>query len=304
LALLGLPGRFIWIVAGNKVFPPSHPECPFSAAQAAQGARWCRTLAGFDIACLNDNDIVCHDICLWGYWEFSSVTHLGLSKLPVGDVIDIGANMGWYTLLFAHAGFAVHAFEAMPHNVALINASLCANPALSPRVTVHPLALAAKPGGDCEIYSSIRNVGDGTMCCAEVPCDVRGNSFYELRNRVKTTTLDAELLGRLHGPIAFMKIDVEGYECEVLEGASRLFARNAPFNLMSEIWQDEAGCTPAAYMAFLRKFGYRISVGRDHSFFDLTASGDPTGEDDLTTEAGAARMFRHESIRNIFAIRA
>ena len=63
-----------------------------------------------------------------------------------GSVLDIGANVGIYSLLAAYAGLTVLAFEPMPRNRALLAATLCANPVLARRITVHPVALGERRG--------------------------------------------------------------------------------------------------------------------------------------------------------------
>ena len=66
--------------------------------------------------------------------------------------VDIGANLGFYSLLFAHYGYDVLAIEPMRHNVRLINMSLCFSPELRARVTVVNAALAS-PADDARAAS-------------------------------------------------------------------------------------------------------------------------------------------------------
>lgn len=240
-------------LVGNRLFPPIHSSCPLP-----EKTRWCRTRGGFDIACMRD-DIVCNNICTWGYWEYPSMKSMGFPKAPEGVIVDVGANVGWYSLLFANAGYHVHAFEALPSNVQLLNASICANPDMKGHVQVHTVALAAAPIGSCRVFSGTGNLGNGTLCCPGHECPFEANPFYEMRkDKVMTSTLDAELR-QLNMPIGFMKMDVEGYECQVSKGGNETFARTPPQYVMSEIWNDEVGCGASAYLALLRSLGYSIS---------------------------------------------
>lgn len=57
----------------------------------------------------------------------------GLSVTPT--LLDVGANLGWYTLVASRAGFPAVAFEPMPSNRQLLAASaLCLNPDVAGRI--------------------------------------------------------------------------------------------------------------------------------------------------------------------------
>lgn len=279
-----LPGRLVLFLIGNHWFPPSHPSCALPPEM-----RWCRTQPGFHIACLH-NDIVCDNICRWGFWEYPSTESLRFPTPPIGDVVDVGANVGWYSLLFADAGYTVHAFEAMPSNVQLLTASLCANPGLKDRIQVHSVALAAAPVGRCKVYSGQNNVGNGTLCCPGHECPAETNPYYKVReDSVMTTTLDAEL-SQLTAPIAFMKLDVEGYECQVIKGARSTFARIPAQFVLSEIWTTEVGCGASSYLSLLRELGYAVSLSDNTHGFSASKSDNAT-----------ATSFDH--IADVFAVR-
>lgn len=254
--------KAVWCSIVNNLIPPTHPDCPIPAY-----ARWCRTWSGLDMSCMHD-DIVCDSICNWGYWEFESIASMGFPHVPAGGVVDVGANVGWYSFLFASAGHTVYAFEALASNVALMKGSLCANPSLPGRIEIHEVALGEKAGGKCEIYSSERNLGDGALCCNMDNCPMFWNSFYHHRQSVVLSTLDNELLksGILDKPLAFMKVDVEGLECEVLQGAHQTLESLGPQYLMSEIWNREEGCSVGGFLSMLRSNGYKVVIGRSLGF--------------------------------------
>jgi len=278
VAVLGLacvvePGlwKAAWYFLWNSLLPPTHPECTLPVS-----ARWCRTRPGVDLACLHD-DIVCDSICNWGYWEFDSIASMRFPYAPEGDVVDVGANVGWYSFLFASAGHTVHAFEALTSNVALLQASLCANPSLPGRIEIHQVALSDRVGGKCEVYSSERNVGDGALCCDMDNCQMSWNTMYRHRQSVLLSTLDSELLksGIINRPLAFLKVDVEGLECKVFQGARETLAVLGPQYLMTEIWSTETGCSPSDFVAMLRNNKYKMVIGRSLGF--PAASTDSVG---------------------------
>ncbi|KAJ1635568.1 hypothetical protein T492DRAFT_863224 [Pavlovales sp. CCMP2436] len=61
------------------------------------------------------------------------------SELPSlsATLVDIGANLGFYTMLFAHAGFRVVALEPLAHNRRALEANLCLNPEIAKRARVN-----------------------------------------------------------------------------------------------------------------------------------------------------------------------
>lgn len=61
------------------------------------------------------------------------------SNDPIGPVLlDIGANLGWFSLQAAAAGFSVLAVEPMPHNQGAFRRTLSENPDLAARITLIP----------------------------------------------------------------------------------------------------------------------------------------------------------------------
>lgn len=192
-------------------------------------------------------------------WILHSGTHgcwAGTYERPVqrlfeqfvakGDVVfDIGANVGFFTLLAAKLvgpTGRVFAFEPLPRNVEYIERHLALNRVEN--ATVLPLALS-------------RAAGVARFNIAESPSMGRLSESGTLE--VETASLD-ELLrsGRIAAP-AFIKMDVEGAECDVLNGAKEMLAEHRPAILLSAHgWQQHELCT-----AFLQTTGYKLELLRD-----------------------------------------
>lgn len=141
---------------------------------------------------------------------------------PQKNSIDIGANKGTYTYFLAKLSRQVFAYEPNPEL-----AKVLAN-AVSDNVNVYATALS-----DTE--------GEATLSVPLVD-----KFFYDQLGTLEATTITSEtksykvplqkLDERHHTNIGFIKIDVEGHEESVIEGARNLLTEQRP-NLLIEIEQ-------------------------------------------------------------------
>ena len=199
-----------------------------------------RTPAGSFPFTLRLNDIVSGFIQSEGFWEINHpqlLAGLAPGVLPErGTFLDVGGNLGWHAFLFAYYNYSVITVEAMPSNQRAIELTACANPQLAARITLVKSALVAPgPPQPCYVSTHVNNSGNGQLVCAaeaSAACADRGGGGGGSGGgceRVSTQTLDA-LLGRLTlvEPIVAVKLDIEGAECDVLNGGSALFSRHRP----------------------------------------------------------------------------
>jgi FkbM family methyltransferase len=233
------------------------------------GARWCTLYTGegagqsLQFACHNNPpSIQCKQICGSGSWEgLSNKMHkLRHSSVPQGStVLDIGANIGAYSVMAAYYGFKVHAFEPLEKNLALFRASLCANSQVldQSRVTIHE-SLVGDQEGSCSVYQAPHSNGLGVMCCGAAECAKLDKSMT-FQKSMPITRLDSVLGTSVQGHIAFMKMDVEGAECQVLNGATKLL--KPPFHpdmIQSEVQSGINGCTAQEYLDRYADAGYCV----------------------------------------------
>ena len=200
---------------------------------------------------------------------FSEATHraVRVTDLPAENrtFLDVGANMGYYSLLMAQAGYTSIAVEAMGHNRRAIQASRCLNPHLAARVTIVAAALAAPLDvgkGPCVAFSLRRNSGNGRLICGpqaqhancSKPRTLQGlldrnvdDERYGIKNceLLQTQTLDGTLLA-LHGGVRrridVVKMDVESFECNVLAGAQQLLDAQPRFLLIEGTFLPSCQC--------------------------------------------------------------
>lgn len=193
-----------------------------------------------------------------GYMPEERLTRHFARLLRPGDcALDVGANVGYYTLAAAKLvgpNGCVHAFEASP----LIFRRLKRNARMNPRanIHVHHAAVADRPGlvafhtaADHKTgYSSIRDLGAEVSSIATVAA----------------LTIDS-LLSEIP-PTRLVKIDVEGAELMVLRGMRELLKRDRP-HLICEAddgFLRELGADAEELCRFLREMGYdlhRIEAG-------------------------------------------
>jgi FkbM family methyltransferase len=132
---------------------------------------------------------------------------------PGNVVYDIGAHVGSYTLLAARTvgpSGQVFAFEPMPENLSFLRNHLQLN--ATANVVVYPVALWSD-----ETTVAFRRRADR----------VSGGISEEGDVLVKTTTVD-HFVGTGERPPDCMKIDVEGAESAVLQGAERTLRDHRP----------------------------------------------------------------------------
>lgn len=177
---------------------------------------------------------------------------------PGGVVFDVGANNGYYTVLFSHlAGLRgeVHAFEPVPPTFERLAANL-ARECRFGNVRAHRTAVGDAVGtavlflpGEDHGQASLARHREGSWN-ADGPVAEHASPL---------TTLDAYVAECGVGRIDFLKCDVEGAELAVLRGGVDLLERHRPV-LHLEVypaWTRDFGYGPSELAAFLAHLGYR-----------------------------------------------
>ena len=170
---------------------------------------------------------------------------------PGMRVADIGANVGYYTLLAASIvgpGGEVLSFDPNSENARLILLSVEANGFKN--VRVHPLALSDAQG---YAYFSTHIGSNGGFL------DSRCSLADGLGEIVPTARLDDLAPGRLD----FLKLDTEGSEYRILKGATSVLADSRPIvttEFSCEMISRVSGIAPAEYLDFFRRLGYSIHL--------------------------------------------
>jgi FkbM family methyltransferase len=188
------------------------------------------------------------------YWsglhdDADSIAFLAASVPDHGVLLDVGANVGVYlSALHALRGPSVKlvGFEPIPTTIALLQQTLALNGVTA---RIEPLALSRVEG---ELRLSAYTRGMNNFWLKD---DVGKHPSITVR----TAALDEWLTRNPELQPDALKIDVEGHELEVLEGAADLLARRRPA-LMVEChgasW-DDLGVPRARIGELLHAVGYR-----------------------------------------------
>jgi len=174
---------------------------------------------------------------------------------PQKTALDIGAQVGIYSLAMAPKSKHVHAFECCPQTFNYLCANLALNN-LSHRVTPHRIG-ASDQDGNTEMV--IRDPGDGGSNGIEI--FQRDRDLQTPVVTVERRTLDS--FG--FESVGFLKIDVEGHELSVLKGAQKTLELSDYPAVLFESWSldREKEGLPAktlreSIFRYLQSLEYRI----------------------------------------------
>jgi FkbM family methyltransferase len=169
---------------------------------------------------------------------------------PGMTVVDVGANLGYYSLLASRLvgpSGRVVALEPNSENCRLLLSSLRLNGTMN----VQLLPVAADIATGWAYYST--HVGSNGGLIEDGDLLARPGSV------VPTFRLD----DIVDGPVGLLKMDVEGAEGRVVKGATRLIERDRPIvttELKDEMLRRVSGTTVAGYLAYFEDLGYAPSV--------------------------------------------
>jgi FkbM family methyltransferase len=176
-----------------------------------------------------------------------------------GLMLDVGANFGYYSFLAAKLGCRVVAWEPVPAFRAFVQLALRLNN-LTHRVHLRPAVISDVAGMNITMTVPLKGIwGTASVGGLNVDPSIPSPTYSV---RAVTETLDQMVT---ETP-CMMKLDVEGYEPNVIKGARRFLAKHAPAVILSEytpgvmerarLWQRLPDY-PASLRA-MSDVGYRI----------------------------------------------
>lgn len=189
--------------------------------------------------------------------------HLLNSLVKPGSMaIDIGANKGLYSFLLSRIADTVKAFEPNPKMYSLLSRAVPDN------VETFQVALSNE-SGEGELIIPIHRNGrysnqGGTL---------QAQKQFEGKTIAKWPIRCERLDKYVFQGISFIKIDVEGFELEVLDGAKDTIAREKP-NLLVEIDPNQNGISLKEALKYIQELGYETFVADGKALVPLSSFPD------------------------------
>ncbi|GAC1494461.1 MAG: hypothetical protein NVS1B2_11140 [Vulcanimicrobiaceae bacterium] len=181
---------------------------------------------------------------------------------PGMHVVDIGANVGFFTLQIAHdvgPSGSVTAFEADPGLAAILRDNVEIN-GFQQRATIVPCAVGDR-SGRARFFVRDRHRGNGSLIAGieQVPWNA---SDADAPIDVDLTSLDDHIAATKRRP-QLVKIDAEGAESAIFRGARALLADGEPLTIVVEFMPKfftEAGEDAASFLDTIDAAGFTIRL--------------------------------------------
>jgi FkbM family methyltransferase len=179
---------------------------------------------------------------------------------PGVTVFDIGANVGNRVKIFSALGATVVAFEPQPSCISVLKKGFSAND----NVTIVPKAVGAKMGSAKMLVSDAHTLSSmSNQWIAAVKDSGRfGHIKWDEPIEVGQITLENAI--ETYGAPEFTKIDVEGYELEVLKGLKTPISFLS-FEFTPEYLENADQCIDL--LVGLGKYEFQISLGETMEFY-------------------------------------
>lgn len=204
---------------------------------------------------LSPADVGHKSIIFNGFYELALTRKLVTLAREGGLLVDVGANYGYFTLLWLaqQAGNTAVAFEASPANFLPLKENLWRNH-VDGRVRLESLALSDRAG---TVAFALQNE-DGQTGWGGITLDVSAPTTVQVQ------ALSLDVYWDRHFPqtnIEVLKIDVEGADTLVLQGASKLLAAQRIRHIFFEINRPRMqllGIDEHAAESLLTRCGYTV----------------------------------------------
>lgn len=213
----------------------------------------------YDVHVISDDEYIGPVIARGHEWDRWMRRDVRRWHVPGTEILDIGANIGYNTMMFSDYGPVV-SFEPVFHKIVELNVK---SNALRYGVQVIPCALSDEktistihiPSRGCE-SNTLVNYGGASFNLGD---DMRGegiNAYCERLDDIYT------------GTPSFVKIDVEGHELKVLKGAEETLKKHTPTVLIEihDFSEDNE------VHKFMMSLGYSMPEKRPEKVFMYTSA--------------------------------
>lgn len=171
-------------------------------------------------------DIISDSIVVDGHWEPRITESLLAIGKKGGLMIDVGANLGYFALLWASLSPDNHciALEPSPRNFEILTSNIKQN-GLQSRIAALQSAAGAAPGKLAFDPGPQSQTGWGGFT----------SSPNDAQAQIDVDVVRIDDLAKTHDTVALLKVDTEGADAWVLAGCSGLLAAGA----IEEIWFEQ-----------------------------------------------------------------
>ncbi len=195
-------------------------------------------------------DWISDDLCRYRQWEAALSREMMAHARRGGVLVDVGANMGYFSLLWAAARESnrAHAVEASPRIFSKLTRNIQLNH-LESRIQTYALALSDRVGFSAFDPGPDEQTGWGGLVDSASPGTIE----------VATTRLDSLFAKLLH--IDVLKIDAEGGDTRVLRGAEQMLRAHRIGVIYFEQYIERMAALeiqPGDAAAFLDDCGYKV----------------------------------------------
>jgi FkbM family methyltransferase len=192
------------------------------------------------------------EIAFTGFYELTLSRRIAADAHRGGFFVDVGANYGYFTLLWlsAAAQNRALAFEASPANHAPLRTNITRNHCVD-RVEIHESAVGRESGTARFSLGGPGQTGWGGIAPEKSAAETV----------VPVTTLDQTICG--NAIVDVLKIDVEGADTWVLQGAEKLLKERRIHQIYYEQNRGRMkalGVLESEAADFLRSVGYESSI--------------------------------------------
>jgi FkbM family methyltransferase len=194
-----------------------------------------------------------------------------------GHVLDVGANVGYTASVFAAAidpGQQVHAFEPERRNFRVLE-EVVERHGLTGRVVPVRAAVGASDG-TVALWLNAAHHADHRVLTATLEAGL-GRAAAAATEQVRLLALDGYVRERELDRIAFIKVDVQGYELEVCRGLAGLLEANPLMAVAVEYLpsaMDALGFRAEALLEFFAVRGYVAHALERDGELQTTSFGD------------------------------
>ncbi|QMU53928.1 MAG: FkbM family methyltransferase [Nitrosopumilus sp.] len=243
------------------------------------------TNQGFQIFLDPEDQIISRYLAIKKIWEPEETDFFNKSICEGMTVIDIGANIGYFTLLFSNLvgnSGKVIAFEPNPRSFKILNKNTQSN--IIKNVTLFPNALG-KFNHSTKLFLSKINFGDNRISKKLIETTDLERKAID----VDVITLDDVLQNM---SVDFLKIDAQGSEMNILQGAKNIIKKNEQIKMVIEFWPIGLmahDCQPIDFLTELKSLKFNI-----YDFSDI--------KNEITIEQ-LCNKYTGKSYTNLFCVK-